>query len=143
MERLTKELPESLQRNTDILNESERMLREIPQSPLLQSSKLQKRLSFHAEECINSFRSVRELLLSSIKQEKEEFHFISKVTISNFFSLFFIRDPNCEIYVGDFGSHFREEKESDENLRKQVIFEIFSPINMYFCFGVSLSINTS
>ncbi len=32
LERLTKELPESLQRNTDILNESERMLREIPQS---------------------------------------------------------------------------------------------------------------
>jgi hypothetical protein len=35
LERLTKELPESLQRNTDILNESERMLREIPQSPLI------------------------------------------------------------------------------------------------------------
>jgi hypothetical protein len=26
--------------------------------------------------------------------------------------------------MGDFVSHFREEKESDENLRKQVIFEI-------------------
>jgi hypothetical protein len=26
--------------------------------------------------------------------------------------------------MGDFGSHFREEKESDENLRKQVLFEI-------------------